>query len=56
MSVSGVNGTGVTGTGVNGAGTRPKSGNPQVKSGPVTAADRNERMKSALAEWADNPR
>lgn len=44
------------GTGVNGAGTRPKSGNPQVKSGPVTAADRNERMKAALAEWADNPR
>ena len=44
------------GTGVNGAGTRPKSGNPQVKGGPVTRADQNARILGALGEWAENPR
>lgn len=43
-------------TGTQGAGTRPRSGNPQVKSGPVTAQERNQKMLSVLGEWGENPR
>lgn len=43
-------------SGTQGAGTRPKGNNLQMKTGPLTPADRSERMNAALSEWASNPR
>jgi hypothetical protein len=43
-------------SGTQGAGTRPKTGQPQMKGGPLTPAERAQKMNAALGEWADNSR
>jgi len=43
-------------TGTQGSGSKPRSGNPQVKSGPLTPQERTQRINAALGEWAENPR
>jgi len=40
-------------SGTQGSGSRPKTGQPQVKNGPVTPQERNDRIKAALADWAE---
>ena len=42
-------------SGSQGAGTRPRSGQPQMKSGPLTDAERSQKMNEAMAAWAENP-
>lgn len=41
-------------SGTQGAGSRPRSGGPQIKSGPLTPADRKQKMDEVLSAWAEN--
>lgn len=40
-------------SGTNGSGSRPRTGQPQVKNGPLTPAERKEKLNNALADWAE---